>query len=338
MLKEKKFWFGVIISIIIIIILLYSIDFRDAYRALKNTNYLYIIPAMLIFLLSFFFRSLRWRYVLYPIKRMPLYNLFKATMIGFMANFVLPARIGELIRGYVIANDQKISRSSGVASVVVSRLLDALILMILWIGLLLVLGWKKSESMWMIGAIGIGAYVGLGILLLIFYKKNERIADFLSGLVARFSKRYAVKVRSGIHSFKKGMLLFRNPGHFIKAFFYSLVIWGLSILSTWFVIAGFGFEESVPAYTPFVVVALLTLAIAIPSSPGFWGTFEVSGVFAIRICNSSIPNGEALSFTFLLHMSQLIPIVSVGFLFLWLGNLRLDKLAKEGEELQPEVE
>jgi hypothetical protein len=337
MIREKKFWFGVIISVVVIAVLLYTIDFQDAYQAFKNTNYLYIVPAMFVLLLSFFFRAVRWRYVLNPIKKIPIYNLFKVTMIGFMTNFVLPARVGEIIRGYLIAKDQKISKSSGFASVIVSRLLDGLTILFFIVGFIIAIGVKNAESIWTVGIVSIGAYIALAILLVIFYRKNEYFARNIAGFVARFSKRSAVQVRSGIRSFKEGMLLFKKPQEFIISMLLSLLIWGFSALSIWCVIEGFGFQEQLPAYTPFLVLSLISLGIAIPSSPGFWGTFEMSGVFAIRLCNSEIPNGEALSFTFLLHITQLIPIVSVGFLFLWLGNLRLDKLSKKEKELSPEI-
>jgi len=331
MWKNKKILFGIIISFILIVIIALQINLKDVFDTLKKANYFLIIISMLVFLLSFVFRAMVWHYVLYEVKDIKFVPLFSSMMIGFMANCIFPARLGEIVMGYLISKYARISKTSSISSVIITRIFDGIVILIIWLALLVVLGYKKSDSMWMAGFIGVIVYAGIGLLVFMFYKNHKFASRILERFFALFSLRVAVKVRKGIAKFVEGMTIFRSPKRSLISFLLMCCVWGTVALSTLLVIKSFHFGEIMPYYTPFVVTALVAIGISIPSSPSYIGTFEVSSVFAIRLSNSSVTSSEALTFSILLHLSQLIPVIIVGFVNLWTSHLRLSQIAITNE-------
>ena len=99
---NKKLWIGLGISLFFLFLLFRKIDFHKLLAAFREMDYRYLWPALLFTFVSYFFRAVRWYFLLLPIKKTRLKNLFPATMIGYMANNVLPARLGEFVRAYVL--------------------------------------------------------------------------------------------------------------------------------------------------------------------------------------------------------------------------------------------
>lgn len=127
-LDKKKILFvaGILISIICSWLFARKIEWSQLSVALKDAEYVYIIPTIILIFVGHYFRAVRWSALIAPIKRVSVLNLFSATMIGFMANSVLPARIGEIIRPVMIAKKEKIKVTASFATVVMERIFDVL--------------------------------------------------------------------------------------------------------------------------------------------------------------------------------------------------------------------
>lgn len=330
LLKSKKFYLGILISVGSILVLVVTVDWVNAGEAFTTANYWWILPAVVIFMAGFLARAKRWGYLLRRIKRIRFMPLFKATMIGFMANSILPARVGEIIGPLVLARDERIKKSSVIASAVINRLLDGFTLMVIWLGTVLAIGVEKSGNVIVIAMLFVG-YIVLTSLIYMFYRFSDRTIGWIKRAVARFNMRLAVRVGRILVSFADGLNVFSNRRHLGMAVYYSLLVWGCSVTSTWLVMQGFNFSVGFPAYTSFLLVALVCLGIAIPSSPGYIGTFELSTYFSLNIANPAITMGEALSFALILHLMQILPIIFVGLIFLWVGNVRLSDYTKRKE-------
>ena len=126
--KKKKILFiaGILISIICSWLFARKIEWSQLSVALKDAEYAYIIPTIILIFVSYYFRAVRWSALIAPIKRVSVFNLFSATMIGFMANSVLPARIGEIIKPVIVARKEKIKVTTSFATVVMERIFDLL--------------------------------------------------------------------------------------------------------------------------------------------------------------------------------------------------------------------
>ena len=127
-LDKKKIIFiaGILISIICSWLFARKIEWSHLSTALREANYVYIIPTIILIFVSHYLRAVRWSSLIAPIKRVSVLNLFSATMIGFMANSVLPARIGEVIRPVMVARKEKIKMTTSFATVVMERIFDIL--------------------------------------------------------------------------------------------------------------------------------------------------------------------------------------------------------------------
>ena len=115
---------GIIVSGLLLFFAARNVDIQKLWEVLKNVNYWYLIPVLILIMLYMWFRSFRWHFLLRPIKPIPIMSLFSATMIGFMANNLFPARLGEFVRAFAIGSKEQIGRSASFATIVLERILD----------------------------------------------------------------------------------------------------------------------------------------------------------------------------------------------------------------------
>src|SRR5574341_603137 len=98
MLRKKRFWLGVLVSVALLGVLFYQTDREGIAQALASAQYIYLVPALALFFCGVALRAARWYFLLRSIKPIPLTQLFSVVVIGYTANDLLPARIGELVR------------------------------------------------------------------------------------------------------------------------------------------------------------------------------------------------------------------------------------------------
>ena len=118
---KLKVAIGLIISVVFIYLTFHTVDLKQIFHIIANANYLWLIPAIALMLISHYLRALRWQLMIEPIKNVKITPLFSALMIGYAANNVFPFRAGEFFRAYAIGKSEKISTSSAFATVFVER-------------------------------------------------------------------------------------------------------------------------------------------------------------------------------------------------------------------------
>jgi len=118
-LKKKLYVaFGIVISVVLLYLLFRDVNFASLSRILKEANYFWLIPNVALIVLTMYQRAFRWHFMVLPIKKVPFPKLLAATCIGFMANNVLPLRLGEFVRAYSLATqDKKITKSASLATI-----------------------------------------------------------------------------------------------------------------------------------------------------------------------------------------------------------------------------
>src|SRR3990172_8741003 len=122
---------GFLLAAIFLYFFLRNIDLRELWRATKQGNLSLLLLSALLTLFNYFFRAVRWRYFLLPIKDTGTWNRFTATVIGFAANTIFPAKLGELVRPYLLGTKENISKSAALATVVVERVFDILCILLI---------------------------------------------------------------------------------------------------------------------------------------------------------------------------------------------------------------
>ncbi len=163
---DKKLLVGVCISLFFLVLLFRKIDFDKLMLAFKEMDYRYLLPSIAVTFISYYIRAVRWKYLLLPIKNTAMSNLFPSTIIGYMANNILPARLGEFVRAYVLGQKEKIETSAVFATLVVDRLFDGftvlLLLLITFFTVELPAGMENVQS-----GLKLGGYATLGLYVLV---------------------------------------------------------------------------------------------------------------------------------------------------------------------------
>ena len=142
MFRSLRFWVALAVGVLLIALFLIATDLSEIADAFEDANYWYVAPAVVVLFLSFFLRCYRWSILMRPVAAISPRRLFSYSIIGYMANNLIPARAGELIRAYVLGERERVSTMGTLGAIAVERLFDGcvLVLMLLTAGAVVGLG------------------------------------------------------------------------------------------------------------------------------------------------------------------------------------------------------
>jgi uncharacterized protein (TIRG00374 family) len=320
MKKKLGFILSLFISIIFLLLALKKVNAKEIGESLLKANLLYFLLAILITFIAFLLRAIRWKILLSPLKKLPLSMVFNATMIGFMCNYLLPARVGEVIRAYLIGTRGKISKSAAFATIIVERVMDIFILS-LFAAIILIffpvpLYFKK------IGVVIFILNTLIFVILVIMHNKSAAFIRIIEKPLSIFGEKIKEKIKTLLFAFIKGLNILKNRSNLLLAAVLSLCIW--SITGLLFYVLFFSFPIRLPPHAAFFDMIILTFGIMIPSTSGFIGTFQFFTKEGLMIFHVD-PN-IALSYSILLYISQFLLVVGVGLVSLWLWGLSFKNL------------
>jgi uncharacterized protein (TIRG00374 family) len=325
--KRIRVLAGIILTILFLFLVLWRIDFDEMGKALGTANYWYVIPAVACTFLGYVIRTIRWSVLLSPTKRISIPNLFPLLMIGFMANNVLPARIGEFVRAYNLGAKEGISKSAGLATVVLERLFDGITL-ILFIAILSLLcplpGWGSELAV--ISALVFAAAFVVLVLLLI---RKDFALSILNLILRPLPKRIASRAEGMASLFVVGLDVLKGAPEVVATLALSVVVWVLEASSYYLIISGFntGLEGPERIFASLFLLVVVNLGIMIPSAPGYVGTFQFFGVLALGAFGEG--RELALSVAVVSHAMQWIMVTGIGFICFSVQNLSFGRITGE---------
>lgn len=320
MKRGSRLWMSIIISAFFLLLAFYKVDFHKVREALETANYTYLPMGVILSMLTNIFRSYRWKYVLNPIQKVGILRLFSGVAIGYMANNLLPARLGEFVRAYIIGKKEGISKSTTLATIVVERIFDGLTLLFF----LVLISLFFPLPLWIRRA-GFAATVFFlslsAFLFLLMFKKTIGVQLVEKG-VGFFSSRVAPRASRLMDSFLSGLAIVNHKKDILMVFLLSVFAWSLE--ATTYYVVGLSFGINLPFYVPVLTVVIVNLGIMIPSAPGYVGTFEFFCISVLAIFY--IEKSVALSFAIVLHAVLFIPITIVGLICFWKEHLSLAEI------------
>ncbi|MSQ32542.1 MAG: flippase-like domain-containing protein [Dehalococcoidia bacterium] len=325
MLKKPRFWIGTLSTAVFLFFLLRTIDFSEFSAAIKQANYWYLIPAVVVYFVAVAFRSARWHYLLMPLGNVPIHRLYSSVVIGFMVNNLLPVRLGELFRAYLIGDNEKISKSGAFATIAMERLLDAIVLaaVAFFISLFVsVPPWLETTIMLMAISMAI-CLAGLGLMMV----SETTAAALLRMLFRPLPLKLREKIYVLIGEFLIGLRSIKNPSHIARALLFSILTWATESSIFYIMALAFGFSfDNQMVIGILLAVAAANLLTAVPSSAGGVGPFE----FATRetIVHFGISHAAATAFAVVVHAVLIIPVVVAGLYFLWTRNISFRSISK----------
>ncbi|MBI2354978.1 MAG: flippase-like domain-containing protein [Deltaproteobacteria bacterium] len=322
-----KFWLGIGVSVFFMALLFRRIDFSQLAAALRTVDYRFIVLAVLSTFVSYFLRAVRWRYLLIPEKPIPLSSLYPATIIGYMANNLLPARLGEFVRAHVLARREGLETPAVFASLVIDRLLDGFTVLLMLLTTMFTLrlpqGMADAATALRVGGVAMFLlYLGVLIFLLLLKRQTMRTLAFVGWLLRPFPQGISERLIPLFGSFISGIRMSAKGGHIAAMLVTSLLVWTFAVLPVDFVLQGFGIH--LPISAAMFIMVLLVFAVMVPASPGFIGTYHYAcfkGLSAFGIADS-----VSVSIALVIHAVGFFPVIIAGLYHLWKEGLSLHAL------------
>ena len=315
---NKKQIAGILISIVFIYIAFRDINYEEFLFAIAKADYVWILPAVVAMVISFWLRGYRWKYILNPVQEVSVRSAFSATMIGYMANNVLPFRIGDIVRLVVISKSSGIKKAAAFGSIFIERILD-LVMSLAIFGIALISFPRLPE--WA-SATGYGAMIVFVVLMLFtFYGRNhpDLLVKFINMLTKRFSEKVRLRGENIARSFSQGLKAVHNIKQLLWLLLLSLVLWTINVSWVWFALEIFDF--TLPLSASLLVMVFIIFAVSIPSAPGYIGTFH--GFVIASLVFMGIDSNAARASAVVMHATNYIPVTVMGLYFMWRGNIKL---------------
>ncbi len=303
----------------------------EVWRALQQANYLGFAAVMASTLLGFWIRAVRWGSLIPGPRPIRPASLFSATMIGFMANNVLPLRLGEFIRPWALARRERLSKTTLFATVVVERTIDMVTLLVIF-GLSLLVhpisGNTEAGRMTQAGAsVLVLACAGLTVFVIAL----ERSEKFARTVIERLSSPLPPHMRGraghALEQFVRGLTLFRDLPRVLWVFALSFAMFGVIVLGLAAGMWALGIE--VPWYAGLVMLVITAIGIMVPAAPGYIGTMNLACIAGLAVFG--VGKDRAVPFSWFYWAGQWLPVTLLGFYYLQREGLSLRSLGRMQE-------
>lgn len=278
-------------------------------------------------------RARRWQTILEPVApRVSMGPLWRATAIGMMVNNVVPARAGEIARAYALTREAPVPFPTALASLVVDRLFDAIVLLLLAAAALLDPALSTSEmlagrplSSFATGAGIVVFALSIALYALVFFP--SRLLKLFELFARRISPQAEERGREMLETFIRGLSVLRSPGRFVAVFGWTLAHWLLNALGFWLAFRAVGITA--PMSAALLLQAFIALGTAVPALPGFFGVFEYMSVQGLAVYGVSQQHAATWAIGF--HLFSFIPITLIGAYYFARLGVRLRDLRSPAE-------
>lgn len=323
MKKAIQITIGIIISLVCLYFALREIEIKKSIEIIKNIKISYAIISLILGVIIIVFRALRWECFIplkEPIKKR---TIVASVYIGYMASNVLPAKLGEVVRAYVLGAKEGVSKSAVFASVVTERLFDVIIGVIILSVSLIFIPNLPDEVLY--AAISLFIISIVGIIILVFLSFNKDFAHKVFNKVfGILPQKISVKLIEFSCNFIDGIGIKNDIKHIFLIFLYTALYLIGQIFTIGFLLAAFDIEAS-------PIIALFIFAVggfgfAIPSAPSGIGAFELVIVFGLSLIG--VDKSTAAPYALLYHIMGIVPITLIGFIFLFILGIDLKSATK----------
>ncbi len=344
MVRDRRIWLGVAVTALFVALAFARLDIGETWSVIAAANYVYLVPAIAVYFVSLYLRSFRWRYLLGPFADVRAGRLYPVVLVGYMANNLLPVRLGEFVRSYYLSVREPVRGSTALATVLVERVFDGLTLLFFLAvaALFLPIGGLADRIAdtgglppWAVAALLVapfGAALGMIAVLAVrprwFNARLQPVTELLPG-------RIGPRVEGLAERFVAGFEGLNRPGRLAAVFLRSVPIWLFEGAMYYIVALGFGLQDQLGGAGAMVaailaVTAASNLATALPSSPGSLGPFEALAVLSLVFLG--VDGETALAYAIVLHLALLLPVIAAGLVHLAARGLSLGQLMGRRED------
>ncbi len=320
-------WSGLIITGVTLLLIWWfvkDLDGTELRRAFASAHLGLVGLAVITTVQTYVIRAWRWQTLLAPLGRVRFGPAFRTTIIGFTATFLLPARVGEVLRPYLLARQERLSVSATFATIIIERALDLTAVLLLFACAIPFLSVDVGpETRWAGAVAAVAALMGLGVLF-VCAGHPERVGRWVDRLSHWLPARAATAIGGFARKFAAGLAVMRDPRALATTMAWSLVLWVSICLGIWLV--SLAFDLTVPFSGTFLVVMYLAVGVAAPT-PGGAGGFHVMYKLAVMQYFGAGADAAAAA-AILLHLVSFVPVAILGCVFMWQDGLTLGGLRR----------
>jgi hypothetical protein len=340
MSRKVRSILGVLLSLLLLWWALHDVSPREIIEQLGRADIVLIAASVAVAIVGFYIRAFRWGILLLPIApRVPFSPRLAATFIGFAANNVLPARVGEFARAFTLSRLTSIPPAAAFATLVVERLLDGLVLVALLFASMADPSFPSRMAPAGLDLQTTAAAIALlmlGVAALLFFAvtrplRASQLAHFLAHLLP---SRFRVPFIEMMRSFAGGLMVLKNSRLFAVSLGLAAAQWGFLATSYLLAFRAFGIDN-VPFSGAVFLQSLIGLAVAVPSSPGFFGPFEAAARLGLGFWE--VPANQAISFAIGYHVAGFLPVTLVGVYYVWRLNLSWSEVRHSEVVVEDEI-
>src|SRR5918993_423563 len=285
-----------------------GMDFARTAQELRQSSPVPIVGAVIFLFLSYWIRACRWRYLLAPIKNIPVRPLFRSTVIGFMGNYLLPFRAGEVMRAVSIGQSQGISKSAALGSIVLERVFDGVVISLTPFVVLAAVELPPWVTRLNLALLGL--YIS-GLLGLMIATQRAWTELWIQRAMVLMPIRFACRGGTIAIEFFRGMKGITHSRALLPIALLSIACWVIHGMYFFLMFKALDIELSFSA--ALVLQMVIGLGVILPAAPGYVGTFEYFTVLGLALFG--IGHEAAFAYALLAHICQFIPVSAVGLFF-----------------------
>ncbi len=268
-----------------------NVSWDEFASSFSKINYVHIIPAFLITVLSFVTRAFRWQALLKPLKKIKTTQLFSPLMIGYMGN-LLPARAGEFLRAWLLSKKHGMTFTGSFATIIIERIFDLLMLLLLFTWLLLFRGeifdagieWRGmplSDIAFKFGMFGLAVVMALLVFIYIVLSHRSKMVTLVQWIIRPLPGKLHHSVEHLFEKFSEGLVVIRNREVLAKVFLWSTVTWALMTLSYYPLFFAYDLNNKSLGAVVLLIVMICIFISAFPT-PGFVGSYHAGILIALH--------------------------------------------------------
>jgi len=313
---------GSLLGALLLLIALRDVDMKQVAQAAASVQPGWLLLAFLSVLLTLAGKAYRWKWLFYPRQGdLGCWQLFRILLVGMALNAALPVRVGELARAYLVGELEERSKASALVTIVVEKTLEAIMLLISVALLLAVISLPSWLSRWELAAAAI--LLALSVALLLTARNREWVTSCLHRLSALTPYSLVKSLLQKVMVALEGVDSLGSWRVVVWSLGLSAGIWAVAASTNWLVLSSMGIVA--PWWSSLLLLVVLQVGVAIPTSPGRVGVFHYLGY--LTLTTIGIESGTALAYTVVLHLIVYLPMMVLGGLFTWKAGYQLFRLA-----------
>ncbi len=326
MLINRRTLFALAVSVAFLALVFWSIDFDEFLDAFAEANYLWLIPAVIVYFLAFTLRAWRWQSLLAHLGGVTLGRSYFVATIGYAANNVLPLRLGEFVRAYLLRRNPGLDMTASLATIAVERILDGLTLL-LWLGIGLLFFasmWTLSPLLALAAQVAAVVFISAGIAVLLAVLFPDAALRLSHTVTRPLPDRYAARLMAIAESLLHGFAALKDARKIPFWFVVSNAVWAGEALV--YILVAVAMDVDTPIVVLCVAVAASNLATAVPSSSGGIGPFEL--LAKETLVRAGVGVGLATAYAVVIHATLWVPVTIAGAILLILEGVPLREVLR----------